>query len=124
MAEAFLKSFDSTLEVYSAGTNPEKKIHPLAVKVLHEKGLDISGKSPAHVNRFTRESFDYVITVCDEAQEKCPVFTGKVKNRIHFGFEDPAAFEGMEEEKLRKFRKIRDQIEKTFKNFYDKEIKS
>ncbi len=114
MAEAFLKSFDNRLEVFSAGTEPGKKVHPLTVKVMAEKGFDLSKNYPKSVDDFLNMAFDYVITVCDGAKERCPIFTGTVKNRLHIGFEDPAEAAGTEEEKLKAFRRIRDEIFKDF----------
>lgn len=117
MAEAFLKSFDGNLEVYSAGTNPASIIHPKAVQVMKEVGIDISANKTKTVQQFLSQSFDYVITVCDNAKETCPFFTGKVDHRLHMGFEDPAEATGTEEEILLVFRKVRDQIRKEFKEF-------
>lgn len=118
MAEGFMKSFDSKLEVYSAGTNPTSKVHPKAIQVMKEAGIDLSGNFPKHSDRFINESFDYVITVCDNAKESCPVFIGKVGNQIHIGFEDPAEATGSEEEMLSIFRDVRDQIKNEFYEFY------
>lgn len=122
MAEGFLQSLDDNLEVYSAGTNPAEVIHPLAVKVMEEIGIDISFNLPKNLDAFIKDSFDYVITVCDDARETCPVFTGKVKNNLHLGFEDPAKVEGSEEEKLKVFRKIRDEISLEFLKLHKKII--
>ena len=119
MAEGFLKSFDKDLEVYSAGTKAETLVNPYAVKVMKEKGIDISKQIPKSVNIFLKDSFDYVITVCDGAKEICPVFTGNVKHRLHIGFEDPANATGSDEEKLFVYRKVRDEIEKEFSIFYE-----
>src|SRR2546426_3362865 len=90
MAEGFLKSFDSTLEVSSAGTHPARQVHPLAVRVMNEVGIDIGRNRPRNVDQFLNESFDYVVTVCDNAREECPVFSGSVGTMLHIGFEDPA----------------------------------
>lgn len=120
MAEGFLKSFDPELEVYSAGTNPSKQVHPKAITVMNEVGIDISKNYPKLVDQFLNDSFDYVITVCDSAKEACPVFIGEVKNLLHIGFEDPAEATGTEEEILNEFRKIRDEIKEEFKKFYSK----
>ena len=117
MAEGFLKSFDKNLEVFSAGTNAESIVNPYAVKVMAEKGIDISKQNPKSVDIFLKESFDYVITVCDGAKEVCPVFTGNVKHRLHISFEDPAGVKGNDEEKLAVYRKVRDEIEKEFLEF-------
>jgi len=122
MAEAFMKSFDDNLEVYSAGTNPSSQVHPLAVQVMDEMGYNLSEQSPQDVDEFLDQSFDYVITVCDNAKETCPVFHGEVKQNIHIGFEDPADAEGTLEEKLTIFRRIRDEIRTDFKAFYDNNI--
>ena len=94
MAEGFLKSLDPSLEVYSAGTLPARHVHPKAVRVMAEAGIDLSSKMPKNVEQFLHEAFDYVITVCDNARETCPVFFGEVKQRLHFGFEDPAEAAG------------------------------
>ncbi|MDP4281553.1 MAG: arsenate reductase ArsC, partial [Bacteroidota bacterium] len=79
MAEGFLKSFDSRLEVYSAGTQPAPNANLIAVAAMNEVGIDISQNKPKSVDLFLSDSFDYVITVCDNARESCPVFFGKVK---------------------------------------------
>lgn len=118
MAEGFLKSFDENLTVFSAGTNAENIVNPFAVKVMIEKGIDISKQFPKSVDVFLKESFDYVITVCDTAKEVCPIFTGNVKHKLHMGFEDPAIAKGSDKEKLKVYRKVRDEIEKAFKTFY------
>ena len=119
MAEGYLKSLDSQLQVFSAGTRPEVKINPNAVKVMGEIGIDISEQYPKNVDIFKNESFDYVITVCDSAKESCPVFTGDVKNRLHIGFEDPADARGSDEEVLEVYRRVRDEIRIEFKKFFD-----
>ena len=119
MAEGFLKSFDKILEVFSAGTKAETTVNPYAVKVMAEKGIDISKQKPKNVDIFLKDSFDYVITVCDGAKEVCPIFIGNVKHRLHMGFEDPANATGNEEEKLFVYRKVRDEIEIEFKKFYN-----
>ena len=111
MAEGFLKSFDSQLEVYSAGTEPSDRVHPKAVEVMKEKGIDLSGHYPRKVDKFLNDAFDYVITVCGHAKENCPVFLGEVKHQLHIGFEDPAEATGSEEEIYNEFRRIRDEIQ-------------
>lgn len=118
MAEGFLKSFDSKLEVYSAGTNPSAHVHPKAVQVMQEVGIDLGKNTAKNVDQFLNVSFDYVITVCDNAKETCPVFIGKVGKQMHIGFEDPADATGTEEEILSVFRKVRDEIKKEFNEFY------
>jgi len=119
MAEGFLRSFDSSLEVFSAGTHPADRPNPYAIEVMKEKGIDISAQQPKNVDLFVDQPFDYVITVCDGAKEVCPVFTGKVQNRLHIGFEDPADATGTREEILPVYRKVRDQIQKRFSGFYE-----
>lgn len=118
MAEGFLKAFDSDLEVYSAGTSPSSAVHPKAVQVMREIGIDISAGRPQDVEEFLDQSFDYVITVCDNAKETCPTFLGDVKEQLHIGFEDPADATGTEDEILAEFRRIRDEIKRDFKSFY------
>jgi arsenate reductase len=118
MAEGFMKSFDKNIKVFSAGTKAETVVNPYAVKAMAEKGIDISKQEPKSVDIFLKESFDYVITVCDGAKEVCPIFTGNVKHRLHIGFEDPANATGSDDEKLKVYRKVRDEIEIAFKKFY------
>jgi len=118
MAEGFLKSLDENLEVYSAGTEPARQIHPKAVKVMGEAGIDIKTNYPKNVDEFLYQNFDFVITVCDDAREACPFFHGKVRIRLHIGFEDPARSTGTEEEILAVFRKVRDQISEEISRFY------
>ena len=123
MAEGFLKSFDENLEVYSAGTRPAERVNPFAVKAMNELGIDISKGVAEDVEKYLSQSFDYVITVCDNAKEICPVFVGKVKHRLHIGFDDPADAVGTEEEVMPVYRKVRDEIKRDFYEFYKKELK-
>jgi len=118
MAEGFLKSFDSELEVYSAGTQSASVVSSKAVRVMNEIGIDISLQYPKNVKEFIYDEFDYVITVCDNARQKCPVFTGNVKNRRHISFDDPYEAKGTDEEVLNEYRRIRDEIGLEFKKFY------
>ena len=122
MAEGFLKSFDKNLEVYSAGVEPEERVNPNAVKAMNELGIDISMGKPKDVENFIKNSFDYVITVCDNAKETCPVFMGNVKEQLHIGFEDPAKASGSKNEILDVFRKVRDQIKNEFYIFYKNKL--
>ncbi len=117
MAEGFLSSFDSDLEVKSAGTAPSDQVHPKAVEVMQELGIDLSGHRPQKVDEYLDDSFDYVITVCGHAKENCPVFLGDVKQHLHIGFEDPAEARGTEEEILNEFRRIRDEIQERMQTF-------
>ena len=123
MAQGFLQSYDSSIEVHSAGTYPAAKVNPRAVKVMKEAGIDISHHTPRHVDTYLMEEWDYVITVCDHANETCPLFMGKVKNRLHIGFEDPVAITGTDDYVLNEYRRIRDLIKAEFLRFYNKEIK-
>ncbi|MGE5353062.1 MAG: arsenate reductase ArsC [Acidobacteriota bacterium] len=118
MAEAFLKAIDPELEVHSAGTKPSSRVSLNAIKVMAEKGIDISSACPKDVNDFIDKPFDYVITVCGNARETCPAFTGQVGQKLHIGFDDPAEAQGSEDEILKEFRRIRDQIEQKFHEFY------
>jgi len=124
MTEGFLRSFNERVEVYSAGTSPANEVHPLAIRVMAEEGIDLSSNKPKLVDEFLNDSFDYVITVCGDAKENCPVFLGNVKKRLHIGFEDPAKATGTEEEILQKFRKIRDEIKEGFYSYYKEKIKN
>ena len=120
MAEALLKSFDSNLQVFSAGIEHAGKVNQYTIKVMQEIGIDISKNKPKNVNEFLLQEFDYVITVCNNAKETCPVFLGKVKNRLHFGFKDPSEAKGTESEIINVFRKTRDQIKNEFFKFNTK----
>ena len=122
MAAGYLKSFDANLEVYSAGTNPAARVNPFAIQDMKEVGIDISGGTPKSVQQFVGESFNFVITVCDDADKNCPNFRGKVGKRVHIGFPDPAKATGTDAEKLAVFRQVRDDIGKKFRDFYKQEI--
>lgn len=124
MAEGFLRSIDPGIDVFSAGTKPARKVNPYAVRVMEEIGIDISGQVPENVDIYTDKEFDYVITVCDNAREICPVFTGKVRNRLHIGFDDPADAVGSDEEILAEYRRIRDEIGTEFAKLYENISKS
>ena len=116
MAEGFLKRLaGEKYEAESAGVDPTK-INPLSIKVMNEEGIDISGQSSKSADEFIGQKFDYVITVCENAKQTCPVFPGEYKN-IHWDLEDPAEAKGGEEERLAVFRKIRDQIKDNVSKF-------
>ncbi len=123
MAQAFLQSFDKGLQVASAGTEPSGYVHPKAVEVMKEKGIDISQHKSESVDKYLDDAWEYVITVCGGAQETCPAFLGAVKKRLHIGFDDPAEATGTDEEVLNKFREVRDEIEKAFYEFYSENVK-
>jgi arsenate reductase (thioredoxin) len=122
MAQGFLRSFDKKLIVESAGTDPAEKVNDRAVKVMAEEGIDISAQSPQSLESFLGEEWDYVVTGCDNARESCPVFTGKVKHRIHLGFEDPSLAQGTDDHIMKEFRRIRDMIRDGFYRFYKSNI--
>lgn len=122
MAEGFLRSFDKSLEVFSAGTKPAEAVHPLAVQVMREEWVDLSLSKPKSVDEFLNRHFDYVITVCDGANESCPTFIGKVEQRLHIGFDDPACATGTREEMLAVFRRVRDEINLKFRKFYNENL--
>ena len=124
MAEGFLKSIDKNLEVCSAGTKPAEKVNPFAVKAMKEVGINISDGVAKDVDKYLSQSFDYVITVCDNAKETCPAFMGAVKHRLHIGFDDPADAVGTEEEVMPVYRRVRDEIKRDFYGFYLKELKN
>ncbi len=119
MAEAFLQSFDSNVIVCSAGTKPEDKVDDMAIAVMQELGIDISQKIPKSVEKYINEYWDYVITVCNNAKETCPVFLGDVRHRIHIGFEDPSNIQGSDEYRLNEYRRIRDEIKEKFLQLYN-----
>ena len=123
MAHGFLQSFDSHQEVYSAGTSPAEHVHPLAISVMAEVGIDISHHVPRNVKEYLDEPWDYVITVCGGANETCPTFVVKVGKRIHIGFDDPSNVVGSKEHVISEFRRVRDDIRKAFRNFYATYVK-
>jgi len=124
MAQGLLQSFDKNIEVHSAGTLPASMINPKAVEVMAEVGIDISKNSPKSVDEFLNDQWDYVITVCDDANETCPVFFGKVKYRLHIGFMDPSKITGSKEFIMTEFRRVRDEIEEKFYKFYHDNVKN
>jgi arsenate reductase len=112
MAEALLRHYGGDrFEVQSAGTNPRAAIHPLTVAALGAIGVSLAGQYPKHLSSVSPEGWDYIITTCDQAREACPVFPDDPEH-IHWGFEDPASVEGTDEQRLRAFRRIRDEIKR------------
>ena len=110
MAEGLLRTLGNDhFDVFSAGSKPSV-VNPFAIEAMHERGIDISSYRSKHLNEYLHEPFDYVITVCDQAAETCPIFPGRA-TRLHWSFTDPAAVEGSHAEKLAAFRTIRDAIE-------------
>ncbi len=123
MAHGFMQSFDKNISVRSAGTEASGKLNQKAVKAMKEIGIDISGHTSDSVEKYLGEEWDYVITVCGGANEACPAFMGKVKNRLHIGFDDPSHAEGSEEFIWSEFIRVRDEIKEGFWEFYTEEIK-
>src|SRR5688572_9730475 len=118
MAEGLLRHLaDDRFEVASAGVSPTQ-VRPEAVAAMSEIGIDISQHHSKSVDEFTEQPFDYVITVCDNANEQCPIFPGNT-DRIHWSFEDPAAAEGDEQTRLAVFRRVRDEIQQRLRLFVD-----
>lgn len=118
MAHGFLQSFDPKLEVYSAGTEASGKLNEKAVQVMSEAGIDISHHTSDSVEKYLNDEWDYVITVCGGANESCPTFSGKVKHRIHIGFDDPSHAQGTDEFIWSEFHRVRDEIKERFFQFY------
>ena len=116
MAEALLRHIaGDRLDVYSAGTKPSV-VNPVAIEAMRAIGIDISDQRSKHLNEFLDMPFDYVITVCDNAAETCPVFPG-LAVRIHWSFPDPAAVEGSNADRLASFAQVRDALEKTLREW-------
>jgi arsenate reductase len=124
MAHGFLQSFDPNITVCSAGTQPAGQINQKAVEVMAEVGIDIRSHYPKLVDQYLGEEWDYVITVCDDANETCPTFLGKVKHRLHIGFEDPSRAVGTDEFIWSEFRRVRDEIKERFEQFYRENIRN
>ena len=123
MAHGFLQSFDKKLDVRSAGTKPSERLNPTAVQVMAEIGIDISHHTSDSVDLYLDDEWDFVITVCDDANENCPAFTGKVKHRLHIGFDDPSHATGAPEFVQSEYYNVRDEIKDAFYEFYNEEIK-
>lgn len=124
MAHGFLQSFDSKMTVCSAGTEASGKLNPNAVKAMAEIGIDISHHTSDSVDMYLKDEWDYVITVCGGANEACPAFMGKVKHRLHIGFDDPSHATGTDAFIWSEFIRVRDEIKEGFRKFYDEQIKS
>ncbi|MBN2805872.1 MAG: arsenate reductase ArsC [Prolixibacteraceae bacterium] len=123
MAHGFLQSFDSTLTVCSAGTEASGKLNQKAVAVMKEIGIDISHHTSDSVEKYLHDEWDYVITVCGGANEACPAFLGKVKHRLHIGFDDPSHAVGTDEFIHSEFIRVRDEIKAGFWKFYQNNLK-
>ena len=123
MAHGFLQSFDPNITVCSAGTEASGKLNAKAVQAMKEIGIDISHHTSDSVEKYLGDEWDYVITVCGGANEACPSFLGKVKNRLHIGFDDPSHAVGTDEFIWSEFIRVRDEIKAGFWKFYTEEIK-
>ncbi len=123
MAHGFLQSFDKRLSVSSAGTEASGILNQKAVEVMMEIGVDISHHTSDSVEKYLNESWDYVITVCGGANEKCPAFFGNVRHRLHIGFDDPSHAVGSEEFIRQEFLRVRNEIKAAFLKLYTEEIK-
>ena len=123
MAHGFLQSFDKRLQVFSAGTVPAARVNPTTIDVMKKAGIDISKHRPTHVSQYINEEWDYVITVCDNAKETCPVFTGKVRHRLHIGFDDPSLVRGSYVEVINEFYRVRNDIRDEFYKLYETEFR-
>ena len=124
MAHGFMQSFDNRMIVRSAGTQAAGKLNAGAVAAMQEIGIDISHHTSDQVEQYIGEEWDYVITVCGGANEACPAFIGKVKHRIHIGFDDPSHVTGSEDFITSEFRRVRDEIKEGFYKLYVDEIKT
>jgi arsenate reductase len=117
IAEGFLRAVaGDVLDVQSAGSKPAGYVHPLAIKVMAEVGIDISQHRSKHLNEFLNKPIETVITVCGNADQACPMFPGQA-NRHHWGFFDPAKAEGTEEQILKVFREVRDEMRRVFEAY-------
>jgi arsenate reductase (thioredoxin) len=122
MAHGFLQSFDKNITVCSAGTQASGKLNEKAVLVMKEAGIDISHHTSDSIDRYLNDEWDYVITVCGGANEACPAFIGKVKHRLHIGFDDPSHAEGTPESVMSEFYRVRNEIEAAFRKLYYEQI--
>ncbi|MBE0675826.1 MAG: arsenate reductase ArsC [Bacteroidales bacterium] len=122
MAHGFLESFDRRLVVRSAGTEASGRLNEKAVAAMKESGIDISHHTSDSVELYLGEEWDYVITVCGGANESCPAFMGRVKRRLHIGFDDPSHATGSEEFVWSEYIRVRDEIREGFNKLYIEEI--
>jgi arsenate reductase len=119
LAEGILRAAAGDLfDVQSAGSKPAGYVHPLAIQVMKEIGIDVSAHQSKHMNNFLQQPVETVVTVCGNADQACPMYPGQL-NRHHWGFYDPAHATGTEEEKLAVFRRVRDEIKMVFEAYAD-----
>jgi len=123
MAHGFLQSFDKNISVFSAGTQASGKLNQKAVAAMKDAGIDISHHTSDSVDKYLKEEWDYVITVCGGANEECPAFFGKVKHRLHMGYDDPSHAVGTDEFIWSEFIRVRDEIKEGFYKLYIEQIK-
>ena len=123
MAHGFMESFDSRMTVRSAGTEASGKLNPKAVEAMKEIGIDIGHHTSDSVDMYLDDEWDFVITVCGGANENCPAFLGKVKKRLHIGFDDPTYATGTDEFIWSEYIRVRDEIQAAFYKLYNEEIK-
>jgi len=122
MAHGFMESFDKRMTVRSAGTEASGKLNPKAVAAMKEIGIDISHQTSDSVDQYLGDEWDYVVTVCGGANENCPAFFGKVKHRLHIGFDDPSHATGSEEYIWSEFVRVRNEIQEGFYKLFKQEI--
>ena len=123
MAHGFLQSFDKNISVFSAGTQASGKLNQKAVAAMKEAGIDISHHTSDSVDKYLKDEWDYVITVCGGANEECPAFFGKVKHRLHMGYDDPSHAVGTYDFIWSEFIRVRDEIKEGFYKLYTEQIK-
>ena len=123
MAHGFLQSFNKNITVCSAGTEASGQLNQGAVKAMAEISIDISQHTSDSVDKYLSEEWDYVITVCGGANEVCPAFSGKVKQRLHIGFDDPSHAVGTDEFIWSEYIRVRNEIKEAFYKFYIENIK-
>ena len=123
MAHGFLQSFDKNISVFSAGTQASGKLNQKAVAAMKDAGIDISQHTSDSVDKYLKDEWDYVITVCGGANEECPAFFGKVKHRLHMGYDDPSHAVGTDDFIWSEFIRVRDEIKEGFYNLYIEQIK-
>ncbi len=117
MAEGLLRYYGGTrFEVFSAGTSPSR-VHPMAVEVMEERGIDLKGHRSKSIDAFLGQGFDFIVTTCDDARDRCPVFPGQAE-RLHWGLEDPAGAGGSREEKREVFRRVREELEELIRSHF------
>jgi len=117
MAEGLLRYYGGTrFEVFSAGTSPSR-VHPMAVEVMEERGIDLKGHRSKSIDEFLGQGFDFIVTTCDDVRDRCPVFPGQAE-MLHWGLEDPAGAEGSREEKREVFRRVREELEELIRSHF------